>query len=437
MTSRGRRRAGLILYAGILLFAWGSGGPYPFLRALVSAGSPNDFTPDYVAAHAWLHGGPHGSAAAAVLDGEAGNVYGATLGAREVLLKAAYYVHPPTAFLTLMPLVPFGYQAAAAVWLLLSVALLGLLSHLLVTATGRSAGGGARLALFTLLLFWPQVLLNLELGQWSILLATTIAVGHAAWERGEHQRGAAWFATAVALKLSPIVLLPFVALRDRRATVALFVTLAAAAALSLAAGQLDAWRQVFAHSAPNVAAWQADHHNTLSLSGLMARLLIGGPVARPLAVAPTWARLLSLGGEASLAGIALWLTAGRKPGAPPDRLTDGCCFALWNIIMVVSNPLAWAHYAILLLLPMALILRAADADRPEAPAMRAMVAMVAVALITFTIPVAAIDRAVRPLPLTPADSLLISCPLLGALLLFVAAALGARAGRVPIEAAEI
>jgi hypothetical protein len=169
----------------------------------------------------------------------------------------------------------------------------------------------------------------------------------------------------------------------------------------------------------------------------MARLLIGGPVARPLAVAPTWARLLSLGGEAILAGLALWLTAGR-PGARPDRLSDGCCFALWNIIMVVANPLAWAHYAILLLLPMALILRAADGaddgDRIEAPAMRAMVAM---ALITFTIPVAAIDRAVRPLPLTPADSLLISCPLLGALLLFVAGALGARARRSPIEAAEI
>ena len=92
--------------------------------------------------------------------------------------------------------------------------------------------------------------------------------------------------------------------------------------------------------------------------------------------------------------------------------------------MIVANPLAWAHYAILLLLPMALILRAADLRAAEARTMRALVS---VALIAFTIPVDTIDNLVRPLPAVPAASFLISFPLLGALLLFVAAGLGARA----------
>lgn len=423
MTARGRRRAGLVIYTCVLVVVAGSAGPIPFVRALVYAAKPNDLTPDYVAAHAWLHGGPHGPGAAAVLDGEAGNVYGASIGAAHVRLLAAYYVHPPTAFLMLMPLVPFGYHAAVGIWLLLSIASLALLSHLLLSATGWIAGGAARLALFAALLFWPPVVLNLELGQWSIFLATAIAAGHAAWERGQHRRGAAWFAAAVAFKLTPILLLPFVALRDRRATAVLVATLAVAAALSLAAGQLDAWHQFFQHSAPNVAVWQAHPHNTLSLSGLLARLLIGGPFARPLALAPAWARALGLAGEAVLAGIALWLTAARS-GLPSDRLRDGCCFALWNIVMIVANPLAWAHYAILLLLPMALILRAADLRAAEARTMRALVS---VALIAFTIPVDTIDNLVRPLPAVPAASFLISFPLLGALLLFVAAGLGARA----------
>ena len=56
-----------------------------------------------------------------------------------------------------------------------------------------------------------------------------------------------------------------------------------------------------------------------------------------------------------------------------------------------------------------------------------MRALVSVALIAFTIPVDTIDNVVRPLPAMPVESFLISAPLLGALLLFVAAVLGARA----------
>jgi hypothetical protein len=203
--------------------------------------------------------------------------------------------------------------------------------------------------------------------------------------------------------------------------------------LSLLAGQLGAWRSVVGHSAENVAAWQAYHHNTLSIGGLTARLLVGGSFARAVVVAPTLARIVGLGAAAALAATALWLTV-VPAGAPVDRLRDGCRFALWNILAVVTNPLAWTHYAILLLLPMALILRAADRDAPNAPRMRALSAL---ALLALTVPAETIERLAGPAPFAPARGLFVSLHLVGALLLFVAAALGARARRAPVEAAEL
>ena len=423
MSGGGRRRGAVLALTGVMAAAWFSAGAAPFLRAAASAPAPNDFTPDYVAAHAWLHGGPHGPAAAAVLDGPAGNDYGTSIGAPPVFLLAAYYVHPPTAFLTLMPLVPLGYGGAALGWLLLSVASLGALTALLLSAAGRGVDGRATTALFTLLLLWPPMLTNIQRGQWSIFLAAAIAAGYAAWDEGRHRRGAAWIGLAVALKLTPILLLPFVALRDRRATLTLFGTLAIAAALSLAAGQLEAWRAFFRHSAENVGIWQTHHDNTLSIGGLLARLLVGGRFARPLVEAPMLARLLRLGCLATLGGTALWLTRTRA-GQPPDRVRDGCCFALWIIVIVVANPLAWAHYALLLLLPVALVLRRADQAAPdEALWMRRLAA---IALCTLTIPKETLYRLAGPVPVAPGRGLFISTHLAGALILFVGAALGAR-----------
>ncbi len=411
------------LFGTALGLCWLSAGAQPIIRALLLAPQPNDFTPDFVAAHAWLHGGAHGPAAAAVLDGPAGNAYAATIGAPPVTLLSAYYVHPPTAFMLMMPLCPLGYSGAALAWLALSVALVGALAWVLRSLTGTPVSvPRSPVVLFALLLLWPPVLSNVQYGSWSIVLGTTIAAGYSAWERSQRRRGAVWFGAAVALKLTPIVLLPFVALRDRRAMLTLCGTLAAIAGLSLAAGQLDAWRSLFRHSAENAAAWQSYQHNTLSLGGLTARLLAGGAFARPLLLRPALARALGLVTGAALAGVSLWLTL--APDGRPDRLRDGCCFALWNVVAVVTNPLAWPHYAILLLLPMTLVLRALDRAAERAPLMRRLLGA---ALLLLTIPTETLDRLAGPAPVAPGRGLFVSTHLCGALLLFAAAAIGTRA----------
>ncbi|HXJ19133.1 MAG TPA: glycosyltransferase family 87 protein [Polyangia bacterium] len=419
------RRAAFVL---ALAAFWLSDGAQPFYRAALQSQAPNDFTPDWVAAHAWVHGGPHGAGAAAVLDGPAGNDYAASIGAPRVRLEAAYYVHPPTAFLVMIPLVPLGFRGAALAWIAISLGLLVFLAHRLAALLRDQDPKLPGPLLAALLLLWPPVLMNLQYGQWSLALAATIAAAHAAWERDDRQRSAGWIAVATALKLTPILLAPFLVLRDRRTLRGLALTLGLAAAISLGAGQAAAWRALFQHAGANVEAWQT--YTTLSIRGLFARLFVGSPVATPLVAAPVAARLLTQGSVAALGLVALW--SSRRGGS--GRAAEGCRFALWNVFAVVDNPLAWAHYGILLLLPASLVWRAAAAQE-NAGRGRGMAGLVAGGLLALSVPNRTLYRLGGDLPLPPGRGLFLSVHLLGALLLFAGAALGARASRIDKPAA--
>jgi hypothetical protein len=423
------RRGAFVL---ALAAVWLSAGSRPFYRAAFQAQAPNDFTPDWVAAHAWVHGGPHGPGAAAVLDGEAGNVYGRSIGAPPVVLHAAYSVHPPTAFLMMIPLVPLGFRGAALAWIAVSIGLLAFLGGRLAEASGDDRLRRRGPLLLALLLLWPPVLTNLQLGQWSIALAAAVAAAYAAWDSGDRQRSAGWLSLATALKLTPILMAPFLVLRDRRTLRGLALGIGAAAAISLAAGQAAAWWALFQHAAANVEVWQTYHDNTLSIRGLFARLFMGGGFATALVSAPGLARLLTLGGMAALGLIALWLN--RPTGGPPGRAAEGCRFSLWNVFAVVENPLAWAHYGVLLLLPAALVWRAA-AVQASARRGRAMTSLVAVGLLTLTVPKETLYRLAGEAPVGPGRGLFVSVHLLGALALFAGAALGARASCIDKPAA--
>jgi hypothetical protein len=163
----------------------------------------------------------------------------------------------------------------------------------------------------------------------------------------------------------------------------------------------------------------------------VARLLVGGRFARPLACAPGVARVV-LGAAALALGVAALGASRALPDEPRDRAREGCAFAAWNILVVVLNPLAWTHYAILLLLPATLVLRAADAaDSTLAPPTRRRLrAAVAVAIVVLTIPKETTFSLAAPLPVAPALAPLLSAHLFAALLLFVAALRGA-ARRAP------
>jgi hypothetical protein len=401
--------------------AWLSAGARPFANS--GALSPTDFTRDFVAAKVLLRGDP-----VSELDAARGNAEAVRSGADPVLiLNNGFFHHPPPAALPILPLVPLGYPLASLVWLGLSVALLWRLAHLLVLVIERSPIPVRAPVLFLLLLLWPPVLSNIQLGQWSIILAWLIAEGHRRWEHQRPLAGGLFWGAAATLKLTPLALLPFVALRDRRAGLIIVCVLAAGCALAFPFGRLDPWLGFLRDMGPNVTGWQTWWHNTLSINGFFARQFTGGPFARPLLHAPALTR--ALGVASAIVLVMTALVFGRAGGETRDRAREGCRFALWAILVVVLNPLGWHHYAILLLLPAALILRAADEGVLSEGDRRRLRGIVAAALVVLTIPKEALYLLVQPLPTSPARSLLLSLHAYAALAVFAAAARGAREPR--------
>ena len=257
-----------------------------------------------------------------------------------------------------------------------------------------------------------------------------MALAFRAWDQSRRASGAAWLAAATALKLSPAMMLPFVYRRDRRAA-AVFASVFAAAVLTAfpLGGGLDAWMAFRRDAGLNVESWQTWWHNTLSINGLASRLFVGSRFVTPLAHAPGVARALVLGSAAvlvALAFVATWRTPPLRADA--RRGHEGCVFALWNVLAVVLNPLAWTHYALLLLLPAALVARATapGASMPE-PTRRRGRAAVAVGLVLLTVPKEAGYLVGAPIPFSPWAAPILSLHLFGALVLFAAAWRAARA----------
>ncbi len=434
-------RPGTVLFTIGILLAWLSAGTIPFVIAYREAPASSDLVRDFFSAQALVRG-----ERLSELDGPRGNAAAVAGGAQPVRIigRSPFHLHPPPASLPMRVLVPLGFRGASIVWLALSVALLGVLAHLLGSVAGRFGArplnGRVPLALFLALLVWPPVLTNLQLGQWSIVLATTIAAGFSAWERRRRASGAAWLATAAALKLTPLLLVPYLALRGRRPLAIYLAVLGGDILLAVPwGGGLDAWTCFFRDARTNADAWQTWWHNTLSINGLTARLLVGDSFARPFVHAPRVAGAVTVAVAGALVSVALaatWRSRSRV-GTPA---AEGCLFAAWNVLVVILNPIAWTHTALLLLLPAVLIWRASDEPGSPWPAvLRGRVrAAVAVAVLVLTIPKEAllILAGLRP-PISPWRAPVLSAHLGAALLLFAAAIVAARTRRPGEHAGQI
>jgi Glycosyltransferase family 87 len=401
--------AKLILSLALLAAAWASAGPAPVRDAVMGASRPVDFARDYVTAHARVH---LGRGAPPV--GEVGNDYAAAIGApRVVILGGPYFIHPPPALLPILPLVPLGFEGAALAWLVLSLAALAVLAFFLVEASGRDDQRPALRAglLGLVLLAWPPVLHNLSKGQWSLLLAALLAGGWAALERGRARAAGLCLGLAASLKATPLLLLGYLALRHRRAALAMTTTVAVAGALSVAANGLLPWRAWFTDAPADVAAWQTWTANTVSLGGAVGRLFAGGPYAHPLVAAPSFAHAVTIALSLALVGVAALVTL-RAPATPE---TERALFAAWASLVVVLNPLAWTHTAVLALLPLALLARASASLLPIA------------ALVVLTIPRETLAALAGPPPVRPFAGLVLSLHAAAVLALFVHACTLARA----------
>jgi hypothetical protein len=415
-------RRWLVVTAIVTLAAALSSGGEPYFNALIGAFRPSDFASNIAAARELAAGRNPYEADFAALQA-------AVLGV-PVSEGRPYFPHPPLAALLLRPWAPLSFRAAALAWFSISLGLLFMLAVVLsevvlpggIERTSRSGPSGSIVvAIFAGLLVWPPTLYNLEKGQWSILLALLVALAWRSLARGRRDAAGALAGLATALKIFPALLAAYFLLRDRRAFVSFAVTSSTLFLLPTALMGPSTLTGFLRHSKANLPYWETWLGVTYSIDGAAARLLIGGPWARPIVHAPVLARGLVGAISLLLVATAAWV-AGRGQAS---EAREGARFAAFTTLLVLLNPLAMGHSGVLLALPIALVGRALVGEPRLWPR-----AAWAAGVVLVSIPKETVFR-LAPIPVSPARGLaVVALGCWGALLLF-GAAVGVALRRMP------
>jgi hypothetical protein len=323
--------------------------------------APGDFAGEIVAARAWRSGGALYSAdiaadSRAVVD-EAPDAFARAVersvppGLRPAIearrhTRLVAQAHPPTllaGWVLLIALV--GTSGAFLLASLASVVAAAWLGWCLAAWVPAS---GMVIPVVVLVIAWQPVLASIRDGQVSTIVAA-LSVG--AWgqaRRGRANRAGVLAGIAAVAKLYPALLLLALVRDSRRAALSAVVFLLAAAAATTLVVGADAWAGYFS-AARSVTA---GHWNTLGSLSLLARF--GQVAGRPVAVAAWLASGVLL--------LALTILADRRdrPGDPAGAFD--LSFARFCCLAVLLPPVAWHHYAVLLVLPLAVAWRRAWVD---------------------------------------------------------------------------
>jgi hypothetical protein len=339
----------MILLA-VACYCYGAG----FCRALVSPGrNVADFFQEWASARNWYEGRPIYTPQRETMRDY---LNFAPLGGSFVIEINA---HPPTAVFLALPIGALQYGAGFLVWNWLSLAAVGISLWLVVREAGLRLTRWAWLPILTLLMGNP-FLQHLAYGQLSAFLLLLMTLAWVADRRGHSAWAGALLATATAIKLFPGFLFLYFLVKGKWRTIAAgAVTFVALTGLTAIVLGTDTFSDYITRALPEVNKYR-DYWGNLSLHGFWLRLL-DGEAKHTTAImhAPELAR--ALGYVSSAVVVAVFALIARQSRR---RETDDLLFGLQIVAMLLVSPIAWDHYLILLVQPIALV--ACRLSQPDA-----------------------------------------------------------------------
>ena len=304
----------------------------------------NDFTQDYLAGYALRHGV---------------NIYGDPLKtlSMELFNFETRNYHPPFDALLFMPISYLPYRAAFVIWSLLS-----LLSFGVLVVYSLNACGLARypwLPLSALLLLWKPFTASIWLGQVSVILALLIVLGFAALERGRDKAAGFLFAGATLIKLFPgFLLLYFVVQRRWRCAITWAATAAAGLLISLAVTGWGNSLYYIQRILPEQMHLFASFPFNISIEGVARTILGPNEYFTPaLALHSDVVKALVL-----IIGLLFIIAAWSAVFSSRSEIVDKNAFVLFCVTMLLVSPLTWPHTCLMLILALAMLLRAGIVD---------------------------------------------------------------------------
>jgi len=261
------------------------------------------------------------------------------------VLPGAHYIYAPWFAIVGAPLGALDPALTPWFGFALSVGMFAVAVRALGVTTARGRLG---------LLLFPPVLFTLVVGQTNLTLLALLALAWSWRDRRPAWAGLA-LGVAIALKLSPALLLVLAALSRRRRMLASALATTAALFLIpelLLPGSTAAW-WVDGLAPATAIGPRLAHPMNQGLYGFWARLVVPNPWTRAVLDAPGAVTLL-VGGSAACAALLTWAVVGsRSPSAARERLA----VAAVTIAIVALSPLAWESTWTLAVLPAALLWR--------------------------------------------------------------------------------
>ncbi|MBI3449468.1 MAG: DUF2029 domain-containing protein [Acidobacteria bacterium] len=319
--------------------------------------SYGDFTSYYVAASAVAEGRPEalyvpGTPDPILAKAETPSAWTEVASSRGVK-DANYYLYPPFFALLVTPLAWLPYGAAHDLWYLVNLgALAGALGWYLWRERSRlGAAERAGVILLTALL-WPA-LFTFGAGQANFIVLLMILGGLFAAESGRAAPAGLALAAAVAIKLTPALLVLWFAWKRRWDVVGW--TAGFGAAIVGVSAAVVGWTShvVYVREMVPLLARGCAHWVNQSLAALLSRAAGGDPFSWDLAPRSAFVRasglVLSAIVVASLAAIAR-----RDAGSGRSRLE----FGLVLVSTLFLSPISWIHHAVLSLPAIFFLIRA-------------------------------------------------------------------------------
>ena len=314
------------------------------------------------------------TAATRLRERDFGNVYDLNLIKIDPTFSAyQIYKQPPLPAVALEPLSLLREGNAVLIWRSLLVvavaASLGLLARELRLGEIGMPSGWPLIAMLVLAMLWSPLRDSIRLGQWDGVLLILLTLAFIGVRRNLPSLTGSAIALAGIIKLYPFYAVVFlIAKRQWRALGWLVGALLAFAGLSIV-GSGWSINAYFARTVLPAVSGTTDNPENQTLASLIIRLS-GNHL--PMTVMTTGALLI-------VTVPLIWHIRQHLDRRTPAFALD---YGLMICAMLLSTPVAWMHYEVILFIPLAIVL-CRLADRPPVSAGWLAVAAGAVALLTF------------------------------------------------------
>jgi len=274
--------------------------------------------------------------------------------------SGAFLTHPAptttTMALLFIPLTLFDYSNSVVIWLIIELLLLAAIAYLLPFLWNGKKKIFVSILLFFLLLAWYPVMVDLLLGQLSILLTFLLLVGLLALRKGHRVLGGVVLGVSVAIKMITWPLIVYFAFKkDWRTVISSILTILGFNIVTLFIIGINPMLEYYLQISTQVSAIYQGFLKNYSLWSIGYRFFEGtGPMGDGYVSAPPLISLPQIAPYVSAGLAAAFLVIGLIWALRCKDLE--IAYSIMICVLIAISPITWDHYYVMLIISLVVLL---------------------------------------------------------------------------------